>query len=240
MVDALLDAEGVCVQARTRQGQAKRSASDGATRCIGAQYVASLDKSAAGGLIEMPRMGCPMLFAATTPDGRIHLVRTGPVTHFEEVSSGVHDRDRLPMQERVATDEIVVAKDRSVPDDQEMTTPFRKHRAHTRQNVRAVTAPPSSSVPTPARASLPPVQRASVPPPARRRPSPLPPPPSAAMRSSALPPPPRYHEASPVITQREVMFSLPEEDLVSDVGTSPVHRARREPTPAQRPSKRRR
>jgi hypothetical protein len=94
----LLDGEGVCVQVRARHG--KKAAGDGAARCIGAQYVASLDRSAAGGLIEMPRIGCPMVFAATTADGRIYLVRTGPVMHFEEVSSGVHDAGALPLQER--------------------------------------------------------------------------------------------------------------------------------------------
>ena len=56
-----------------------------ADRCVGAQYVASLDGSAAGGLIEMPRVGAAMLFARTDDRGRISLVRTGIVTSFESM-----------------------------------------------------------------------------------------------------------------------------------------------------------
>jgi hypothetical protein len=189
-----------------------------------------------------------MLFAETTPDGRIYLVRTGPVTHFEDVSSGVHDRERLPLQEHVADDEVIVTRERPGA-DQESTTPFRRHRAQTHKNMPAVREPPVSlpaayDLPPPSRIALPPIQRASVPPPARRRHTPFPHPPvsEAASRRSALPPPPRRQEREPdpAQTHRDVMWSLPEEDLVSDVGSSPLHRARREPTPAQRPSKRRR
>jgi hypothetical protein len=124
----LLDGEGVCVQVRARHGK-KAAAGDGAARCIGAQYVASLDRSAAGGLIEMPRIGCPMVFAATTADGRIYLVRTGPVVHFEEVSSGVHDAEALPLQEsgrERARSHERAARREITPSDNDSTTPFRK------------------------------------------------------------------------------------------------------------------
>jgi hypothetical protein len=78
----LLDSEGICrriVVAPT----GKRSASRTASRCVGAQYVASLDGSAAGGLVEMPRVGAAMLFARVDENGRISLVRTAVVTSFE-------------------------------------------------------------------------------------------------------------------------------------------------------------
>ena len=67
--------------------------SDGALRCIGAQYVASIDPSVHGGLSHVPRAGTSMLFAAVDPSGRILCVRAGPLTHFESSladDSGVH------------------------------------------------------------------------------------------------------------------------------------------------------
>ncbi len=78
----LLDSEGICrriVMAPT----GKRSVSRTAARCVGAQYVASLDGSAAGGLVEMPRVGAAMLFARVDERGRISLVRTSAVISFE-------------------------------------------------------------------------------------------------------------------------------------------------------------
>ncbi len=158
----LLDGEGVCVEARTRQG--KKATSDGAAKCIGAQYVASLDTSAAGMFIEMPRIGCPMVFAATTADGRIYLVRTGPVVHFEEVSSGVHERDALVVQERARANERVVLRER-VADDEEMTTPFRRDREKRAKSSRRDSRESHASLPPPA--------------PVRRR-MPLPPPPAGS------------------------------------------------------------
>jgi hypothetical protein len=78
----LLDAEGICRRIVVAP-KGKRSASRTASRCVGAQYVASLDGSAAGGLVEMPRVGAAMLFARVDEDGRISLVRTAVVTSFE-------------------------------------------------------------------------------------------------------------------------------------------------------------
>jgi hypothetical protein len=41
--------------------------------------------SESGGLVALPRVGCPMLFAATDPNtGRIRLVRTPPLQRFED------------------------------------------------------------------------------------------------------------------------------------------------------------
>src|SRR5438876_2142741 len=50
-----------------------------AERCIGAQYVASLAPGVKGGLLEMPELGAPLLFARIEANGRIALVRTGPL-----------------------------------------------------------------------------------------------------------------------------------------------------------------
>ena len=78
----LLDSEGVCRRI-VLAPQGRRSASRTAGRCVGAQYVASLDGRAAGGLVEMPRPGAAMLFARIDSRGRVSLVRTGVVTSFE-------------------------------------------------------------------------------------------------------------------------------------------------------------
>jgi hypothetical protein len=78
-----LDGEGICrrvmMVAKTRNREAARSAS----RCVGAQYVASLDPTLSGMLSDMPKVGISMLFARTDERGRISLVRTGHVTRFE-------------------------------------------------------------------------------------------------------------------------------------------------------------
>jgi hypothetical protein len=78
----LLDSEGICRRIVVAP-KGKRSASRTAARCVGAQYVASLDGSAAGGLVEMPRVGAAMLFARIDERGRVSLVRTGVVLSFE-------------------------------------------------------------------------------------------------------------------------------------------------------------
>jgi hypothetical protein len=78
-----LDGEGICrrvmMVSKTRNREAARSAA----RCVGAQYVASLDPTLSGMLSDMPKVGISMLFARTDERGRISLVRTGHVTRFE-------------------------------------------------------------------------------------------------------------------------------------------------------------
>lgn len=78
----LLDSEGICRRI-VMAPKGKRSVSRTAARCVGAQYVASLDGSAAGGLVEMPRVGAAMLFARVDENGRISLVRTSTLMSFE-------------------------------------------------------------------------------------------------------------------------------------------------------------
>lgn len=83
----LLDAEGICRRIVPVLPGAKatkrRDTVRAASRCVGAQYVASLDANVTGMLAEMPRVGAPMLFARVDERGRISLVRTGNVTRFE-------------------------------------------------------------------------------------------------------------------------------------------------------------
>ena len=77
-----LDEEGICRRVLRRK-RANKEENDAAERCIGAQYVASMDVETRGGLIPMPRPGKPMIFAYIGKNGRIGLVRTGPIARFE-------------------------------------------------------------------------------------------------------------------------------------------------------------
>src|SRR5690349_4274962 len=86
----LLDAEGICrrivVAPSNKRSVSSTKGRDGArlaARCVGAQYVASLDATVSGMLAEMPRVGSAMLFARVDERGRVSLVRTGIVTRFE-------------------------------------------------------------------------------------------------------------------------------------------------------------
>jgi hypothetical protein len=80
----LLDEEGICRQViRRAAGMHRVPGEDSVGRCIGAQYVASIDAATTGGLVAMPKVGAPLLFAYVGADGRIALVRTRPLTRFE-------------------------------------------------------------------------------------------------------------------------------------------------------------
>jgi len=99
----MLDEEGVCLHVLRRAirlgglGAVVEDTSDAATRCVGAQYVATLDPTASGFLAHEPAIGLPLVFAKLGPSGRISLVRTGPLEKFEARGSGLHD---LPTQPR--------------------------------------------------------------------------------------------------------------------------------------------
>jgi hypothetical protein len=77
-----LDEDGICRRVVRHRGQVAREA-DPAQRCVGAQYVASLDPTARGMLAAMPRLGVPLIFAYVGENGRIALVRTGAIAKFE-------------------------------------------------------------------------------------------------------------------------------------------------------------
>ncbi|HEY6462853.1 MAG TPA: hypothetical protein VIY73_21935 [Polyangiaceae bacterium] len=99
----LLDEDGVCLRVVLRHE--RRSAKDttlggrtrdqAARRCIGAQYVASIDVRVEGALVPMPRVGMPMLFAYTGDDGRIAVVRTGRLVKFETLAPAA---DEIPVE----------------------------------------------------------------------------------------------------------------------------------------------
>jgi hypothetical protein len=88
----MLDEQGVCRWAVAHPGKREKVPE----RIVGAQYVATLDVRVEGGLVTFPRLGCPMLFAATDESGRIRLVRTPPLERFE-------DRRNAPTRQPLAS-----------------------------------------------------------------------------------------------------------------------------------------
>lgn len=84
-----LDDAGVCVRVDTPP-RSFDPVPASAKRCIGAQYVASIDVTVEGALVDMPRSGLPLLFATRDEkSGRISLIRTGRLVSFEtETSAG--------------------------------------------------------------------------------------------------------------------------------------------------------
>lgn len=96
----LLDSEGICRKVVLAPGAhanpRARETARAAHRCVGAQYVASLDGAAAGFLIDTPKIGTAMLFARTDENGRISLVRTGHVTRFERYAEDPFTQEERP------------------------------------------------------------------------------------------------------------------------------------------------
>jgi hypothetical protein len=99
----MLNEAGVCIRVEPIQRAIPRAApgggtgcadsDDGALRCVGAQYVATIDPSAPGGLTRLPRVGTSMLFAAMDRSGHMYCVRAGPLASFAHCltdESGVH------------------------------------------------------------------------------------------------------------------------------------------------------
>ena len=74
----LLDARGICrgVTSPSRDASVLARVRHAADTCIGAQYVASVDVTAPGGLVHAPRPGAHLVFAVVAPDRHVSLVRT--------------------------------------------------------------------------------------------------------------------------------------------------------------------
>jgi hypothetical protein len=101
-VTFLLDESGICfavVATPSAPPESFARARGSAERCVGAQYVASVDVTTAGGLVAMPREGTPLVFAAIDGDGRVALVRTGPLVRFV-TSTTVSRRPHRPSRDR--------------------------------------------------------------------------------------------------------------------------------------------
>ncbi len=155
----MLDENGVCRWAVAQPGRTGEKVPE---RIVGAQYLATVDLDAEGGIVDFPRVGCPMLFAATDETGRVRLVRTPPLIRFE-------DRRVAPMRRPLASkfddDEktpVALARSSSVP-------------------------PPPSSIDA---APLPLTKPLTVTQPIPTTRTPLPPPPRARIAARIPPPPP--------------------------------------------------
>lgn len=98
----LLDENGICRRVLiTVEGKVDNSGIQVAERCVGAQYIASLDVSVSGGLIKDPTVGVPLLFARID-NGRIALVRTSPLERFDSYE----DADTRRYADATETQEI--------------------------------------------------------------------------------------------------------------------------------------
>ena len=80
----LLDADGICRWYLLKSDDESVAAM--AKRCVGAQFVATLDPEAVGLLGHEPAVGKNVLFARVD-DGRVTLVRFGPLVEFETLAS---------------------------------------------------------------------------------------------------------------------------------------------------------
>ncbi len=157
----MLDADGVCRWAVGHSGRSPlvNGAERVPERIVGAQYLATLDVTADGGLVDLPRVGCPMLFAATDPvTGRVRLVRTPPLLRFE-------DRRNAPTRRPLASkfdvdEEKTPARPSSIPppfsDATSEAEPIHLTRPITVSGI--VPAPPGMTRHTP----LPPPPRARI------------------------------------------------------------------------------
>jgi len=183
----LLDAGGFCRKVIPVPGVKGERALAQAERCIGAQYVASLAVQVAGGLIELPRVGVPLLFAIADAAGRISLIRTAVLLRFEakrKSTSGVHEL-RTPI-------EPIQIPAAARPDDdvsEEIAT-VRRPPASLKNVSRQLARTPAHPV---AAVPPPPKRQVTIPPPPRASSVPPPPP-----RAGTMPPPPARPIAAPV------------------------------------------
>lgn len=154
----MLDENGVCRWAVAQPGRTGETVPE---RIVGAQYLATVNLHEEGGIVDFPRVGCPMLFAATDETGRVRLVRTPPLLRFE-------DRRVAPMRRPLAS---------KFDTDDEMT-PVALAR------TSSIPPPPSQAAPIPLTK---PLMSVTQPLPTTR--TPLPPPPRARI-AARIPPAP--------------------------------------------------
>jgi hypothetical protein len=76
-----LDEDGVCCYVTGQDGKDAGAA----VRCVGAQYVACLDRHSDEGLVADPRVGAQALFVGRGSEMRAALLRTAPLTRVEIV-----------------------------------------------------------------------------------------------------------------------------------------------------------
>ncbi len=179
----MLDELGVCRWAVAVPGRTQEKVPE---RIVGSQYMATLDLESEGGLVDFPKVGCPMLFAATDDGGRVRLVRTPPVLRFEDRRNGTV---RPPL-----------GRTPSMPPEEELTPvsmPSRTSSIPPPMTKRPSSIPPAPPLPfgserealmRPRFSTIPPPASEALPLPLVKR-TPLPPPPRARI-VARIPPPP--------------------------------------------------
>lgn len=100
----LLDEDGICrASVLKKHGRARAPRAEELERCVGAQYVASLDPHAEGLLAHEPEVGKRALFAQVER-GRIVVFRFGPLVDFEHVEHSMAARVPAPRARDDASD----------------------------------------------------------------------------------------------------------------------------------------
>lgn len=100
----LLDADGICRWV-IPSAQANENARQVAKRCVGAQYVASLDANEAGLLVHEPKPGRALVFARLDEKGRVSLLRSGTLLEFTAVDSPAAEDPADAKTEEARTEE---------------------------------------------------------------------------------------------------------------------------------------
>jgi hypothetical protein len=157
----LLDEDGVCLQVLlggARRGVSEttlggRTRAEAAQRCVGAQYVASIDVRIDGALVPMPRVGMPMLFAYTDDEGRIALVRTGDLVRFETLNPQEHEEIPIDWIDDVDDECLTIPLQESGERRTPIVTLFDD--IHRYARAPAKTHPPRPPPPRPAQRSVP-------------------------------------------------------------------------------------
>jgi hypothetical protein len=190
----MLDADGICrwvvpASSVTRTTTFSKEL-DSSERCVGAQYVASIDAHVQGGLVELPRVGASLVFAVLDASGRISLIRTGALLRFEvkrKPDSGVHERP-TPLGPLATAHSLPTMDGDDVEEPELKTMRFRPETMLKGMLPRPRPAPPPRTASVMAKAPLPP-----IPMPASLRgvrPGKLPPPAPPPRRAQVPPPPP--------------------------------------------------
>lgn len=157
----LLDGDGIC-RSFVAGAQASETTVATAQRCVGAQYIASLDRDAEGLLIHDPKVGTRLVFAVVKDNGRVALVRSGPLTKFETLEepmpvAAVTERD-LAQHGVDDADEAEEAEGETAPFSRELVVvprPDDTEPPTTRRQPSPLSRPFILAVPPPRRSVLP-------------------------------------------------------------------------------------
>lgn len=206
----MLDERGVCRWAVAPPGKTHATVPE---KIVGAQYVATLDIASPGGLVDLPRVGCPMLFASVDETGRVQLVRTQAVTRFEDkrnpsappaaparASSPPRPQSSRPLPSTPPLPLVRPASPSPVPPRQSMIAP---------KMPLAPRAPSMASINTPsAFRTVPPVSA----PPRRSNPT--------------IPPPPSTDPSPPPAIDSVTRISQPNPPSASSIQSMPTSRVK--------------